>query len=211
MYANVIRCTYGTPPEDRIVHEVFAGRGTMAVRITDFADPVDASRAARPRSGADRQPGGFGRRIIHQVMDQVQSRGWPGRAGNVLFLTQHTQQPEPGEMSYSTHTEGPYTVICLTGEVDLYRSPAARKQILNLLDEGHNVLVDLSRATYIDSSAVASLVEGYQLARKKRVDFALVGVGDAAMQVLHLARLDKVFPIYDSAADMRSPRPPSTA
>jgi len=104
-------------------------------------------------------------------------------------------------MTYPTHEDGVHSVICLTGEVDMHSSPAARGQILNLLNTGHNVLVDLSQVTYIDSSGVASLVEGYQLARKNGRQFALVGVNDAALQVLQLARLDKVFPIHDASAD----------
>jgi anti-sigma B factor antagonist len=50
--------------------------------------------------------------------------------------------------------------------------------------------------SYIDSSGVASLVEGYQTAKKAGRRFGLIGVSDAAMSVLQLARLDKVFPIH---------------
>ena len=53
---------------------------------------------------------------------------------------------------------------------------------------------------YIDSYSVASLVEGYQTAKKKELLFALVGVSEPAMNVLELARLDKVFPIYPDVA-----------
>ena len=42
-------------------------------------------------------------------------------------------------------------------------------------------MVDLSKVDYIDSSGVASLVEGYQLSRTQELDFGLVGVSDAAM------------------------------
>jgi len=59
-------------------------------------------------------------------------------------------------------------------------------------------LVDMSAVDYIDSSGVATLVEGYQVSRSQRLAFALVGVSDAAMNVLKLARLDHVFPIYTS-------------
>ena len=104
-------------------------------------------------------------------------------------------------MEYSIRTEGPYTVIALAGEVDLYYSPVARQQILANLNKGHHVLVDLSDVKYIDSSGVASLVEGYQLAKNKHLEFGLLGVSDNAMQVLQLARLDKVFPIHSSIED----------
>ena len=101
-------------------------------------------------------------------------------------------------MKYNTKEKGAYAIIELDGEVDLSCSPDARKQILECLSAGKDLLVDLSQVTYIDSSGVASLVEGYQTAKKKSLKFGLVGVSDAAMNVLQLARLDKVFPIHAS-------------
>ncbi len=104
-------------------------------------------------------------------------------------------------MQFETRTEGPFTILALTGEVDLEVSPAARKQILASLNASQPLLVDLSAVDYIDSSGVASLVEGYQLARSRQLDFGLVGVSEAAMRVLRLARLDRVFPIHASVRE----------
>ncbi len=104
-------------------------------------------------------------------------------------------------MEYPVHVEGPFTVIALNGDVDLQNSPQARKQILQHVRVGAHVLVDLSAVKYIDSSGVASLVEGFQLAREKGRTFGLAGVSDTAMQVLHLARLDQVFAIRPSIAE----------
>ncbi|MFT5395895.1 MAG: anti-sigma B factor antagonist [Gammaproteobacteria bacterium] len=94
-----------------------------------------------------------------------------------------------------------YTIIGLEGDVDLSCSPDARKSILDVLQTNKNLLIDLGKVSYIDSSGVASLVEGYQTAKKQALKFGLVGVSDAAMSVLKLARLDKVFPIHDSVAE----------
>ena len=63
------------------------------------------------------------------------------------------------------------------------------------------MLVDLSQVTYIDSSGVASLVEGFQTAKKMQLRFGLVGVSSAALSVLKLARLDRVFPIHATVKD----------
>jgi anti-sigma B factor antagonist len=101
-------------------------------------------------------------------------------------------------MSYNVREAGRYAVVELTGDVDLSCSPAARAAILGCLKSHRNVLVDLSAVTSIDSSGVASLVEGYQIARKAALQFGLVGVSEAALAVLQLARLDKVFPIHAS-------------
>jgi anti-sigma B factor antagonist len=104
-------------------------------------------------------------------------------------------------MKYKTKEEGGYSVLELEGDVDLSCSPDARKQILKCLESGRNLLVDLSGVSYIDSSGVASLVEGYQTAKKRALKFGLVGVSIAAMNVLQLARLDKVFPIHSSVSE----------
>ncbi|MGY8815919.1 MAG: STAS domain-containing protein [Gammaproteobacteria bacterium] len=104
-------------------------------------------------------------------------------------------------MKYNTREDSGYTVIEMAGEVDLSCSPDARKQILHCLDGASGVLVDLSQVSYIDSSGIASLVEGYQTAKKKNLNFGLIGVSEAAMSVLQLARLDKVFPIHDTVED----------
>ena len=69
---------------------------------------------------------------------------------------------------------------------------------LDGLEEDKNLLVNLAKVSYIDSSGVACLVEGYQTAKKKSLNFGLVGVSEAAMSVLKLARLDQVFPIFNS-------------
>ncbi|MGH8119055.1 MAG: STAS domain-containing protein [Gammaproteobacteria bacterium] len=99
-------------------------------------------------------------------------------------------------MESRTRTEGGYTIIELEGEVDLSCSPEVRKVILDILKSGQHLLVDLSAVSYIDSSGVASLVEGYQVAKRKKLKFGLVGVSQSAMGVLVLARLDKIFPIH---------------
>ena len=99
-------------------------------------------------------------------------------------------------MNINTREEGGYIILGLEGDVDLSCSPDARKAILEKLDTGNSLLVDLSAVTYIDSSGVACLVEGYQTAKKQNLKFGLIGVSDSAMSVLKLARLDKVFPIH---------------
>lgn len=101
-------------------------------------------------------------------------------------------------MTFSVQEKQGFQVVMLDGEVDLDKSPAARKVILGTLKRMKHVIVDLSAVDYIDSSGVASLVEGFQYARSHGLEFALLGVSEAAMKVLRLARLDQVFRIYAS-------------
>lgn len=101
-------------------------------------------------------------------------------------------------MTYQVTKRGGFAIVHLVGDVDLSCSPEARKVILDSLAAAQPTLVEMSQVSYIDSSGVASLVEGYQTAKKKHLEFGLVGVSEPAMSVLELARLDKVFPIHAS-------------
>ena len=101
-------------------------------------------------------------------------------------------------MEYKINKNGSYSVIELEGEIDLYCSPDTRKVILKELKNGDDMLIDLSKVSYIDSSGIACLVEGYQVANEKKIKFALLGVSQSALNVLKLARLDNVFKIYNS-------------
>lgn len=91
-----------------------------------------------------------------------------------------------------------YHVIQLTGEVELHNSPHCRDIILDCLGKGHNIVLDLSAVTYLDSSGIASFVEGYKYAKEHNLEFGLMNVNDVVRRMLELARLDEVFPIYDS-------------
>jgi anti-sigma B factor antagonist len=101
-------------------------------------------------------------------------------------------------MKHEVSDQGDQIIVALKGEIDLENSPAARELLLGSVAENRNLLVDLSGVTYIDSSGVASLVEALQASRKNGTGFALAAASEAARRVLELARLDKVFTMYDS-------------
>jgi anti-sigma B factor antagonist len=104
-------------------------------------------------------------------------------------------------MEYKTTSEGNCIIITLTGEIDLQTSPIAREQILQTLKSNQNVLVEMADVEYIDSSGIASLVEGFQDAKSRKLYFGLVNISTSTRQVLALARLDKIFPIFDTVSD----------
>ena len=89
--------------------------------------------------------------------------------------------------------------VSVKGEVDLFYSPKLRELIINELTQGYGVTVELSQVTYIDSSGIASLVEAYQFAKTNKLHFNLLNTSTPVMQVLKLARLDKVIPHSENA------------
>lgn len=95
--------------------------------------------------------------------------------------------------------DGPVAIVALSGEIDLQTSPSVRQAILETLTKKQPMVIDLTAVRYIDSSGVASLVEGFQTARTQKTAFVLAGISASAMRVLQLARLDRVFAL---AADV---------
>jgi anti-sigma B factor antagonist len=86
-------------------------------------------------------------------------------------------------------------IIYATGEIDLSNSHELRKTILAALKTNQRVEVDLSGVSYIDSSGIASLVEGLQFAKSQSKIFILSNPSKQVKAIMELARLDKVFTI----------------
>src|SRR5215471_6938975 len=106
-------------------------------------------------------------------------------------------------MEISVKENGSATVIHITGDIDLYSSPKVRQAILNCVksDNPGKILIDMSGVAYIDSSGVASLIEGLQLSNQKKRQFMIFGLTQRARAVIELARLDKVFKIFATEAE----------
>jgi anti-sigma B factor antagonist len=92
------------------------------------------------------------------------------------------------------------TIFDVTGDIDLANSPEVRKALLKELRETRTprVVMNLSKVRYIDSSGVASLVEGLKASRDVGSRFILFGLSPSAREVLQLSRLLKIFEVYDN-------------
>lgn len=100
-------------------------------------------------------------------------------------------------MQISTRRIGTVTIVDVVGDIDLYNSPEVRKVLMDALrsQRAPGVVVNLTRVRYIDSSGVASLVEGLKVSRELQSKFVLYGLSPAAREVLELSRLIKVFAV----------------
>ena len=103
-------------------------------------------------------------------------------------------------MQIATRRNGNATIIDVVGDIDLYNSPEVRKAVLEAVRApgAERVVMNLQKVRYIDSSGVASLVEGLKTSRTQNVKFILLGLSPAAREVLELSRLIKVFEVAES-------------
>jgi anti-sigma B factor antagonist len=92
------------------------------------------------------------------------------------------------------------TIFDVSGDIDLANSPAVRKSLLKEIRDNRTprVVMNLSNVRYIDSSGVASLVEGLKAARDVGSRFILFGLSTSAREVLQLSRLLKIFEVYEN-------------
>src|SRR5579864_6389883 len=91
-------------------------------------------------------------------------------------------------------------IVDVSGDIDLASSPEVRKALLHEVRDNRRprVVMNLSEVRYIDSSGVASLVEGLKASRDIGSRFILVGLNTSAREVLQLSRLLKIFEVYDN-------------
>ena len=92
------------------------------------------------------------------------------------------------------------TILDISGDIDLAHSPEVRKMVLVEFREKRTprVILNLRDVNYIDSSGVASLVEGLKASRDVGSRLILFGLSPIAHEVLQLSRLLKIFEIYDT-------------
>src|SRR5260370_8821278 len=100
----------------------------------------------------------------------------------------------------STRRNEKTTIFDPSGDIDLANSPKVRDSILREIRECHTplVVVNLSQVRYMDSSGVASLVEGLKASRDLGSRFILVGLSASTRDFLPLSRLIQVFEVYDN-------------
>lgn len=85
--------------------------------------------------------------------------------------------------------DAPFTVITLPGESDAFTAPRVRSDLETALGSDAPLVVDLSRATFIDSTIVAVLLEGLAEYEKLERPLLLLLPDDSAPEVHRLFEL----------------------
>jgi len=90
--------------------------------------------------------------------------------------------------------------VRVSGEVNIQTSPKLKASMKPLFDGSEKEIhVDLSAVPFMDSSGIATLVEGLQWARKEDGRFVLHQLQETVRDIFALAKLDTVFDIEDAA------------
>jgi anti-sigma B factor antagonist len=93
-------------------------------------------------------------------------------------------------------------VVALEGEFDLAWAPALRDELVSALTNGTSKLVvDLTEATFLDSSALGALVGAGKVAANGGGWIRLVAPRENVARLLRITQIDTIMQTFETAAD----------
>jgi anti-sigma B factor antagonist len=95
----------------------------------------------------------------------------------------------------SARAEGKAVVASIRGDIDLHNSPELRTAMLGVLLRNNptKLVLNLAEVPYMDSSAIAVLVEALQKIRRAGGKVYLTNLQPRVKGLLEIARLDTIF------------------
>src|SRR5215217_2901082 len=108
-----------------------------------------------------------------------------------------SELPSESELVPSIRQSGDAVLASVRGEIDLHNSPVLRGQMLRFLEQHKpkKLILNLAEVPYMDSSAIAVLVEALQKMRKTGGKIYLTHLQPRVKGLLEIARLDTIFVI----------------
>ena len=102
-----------------------------------------------------------------------------------------------GELALERIDQG-LAVLTISGEHDLSTAPHLRRRLSGLLDERTPTVIDLSPATFIDSSILGVILDGRRRAAQADIGFAVArsNGADAVDRVLEVTGLRAELPVH---------------
>ncbi len=96
-------------------------------------------------------------------------------------------------------------VIVADGYLDFDAAPALKQNIVDQIDEGsRHLVIDLSAAEFIDSTAIGVLVGGLKRLDESGGSLAVVCTNENIRYIFEIAGLDSMIPLHRSRDDALS-------
>ncbi len=107
------------------------------------------------------------------------------------------------EIVPAARMEGDALVMAVRGEVDLHNSPELRTELLDLLlkQSPGRLILNLAQVPYMDSSAIAVLVEALQRVKRAGGRVLLTNLQPRVKSLLEIARLGSIFILCKDEAE----------
>ena len=100
-------------------------------------------------------------------------------------------------------------VVSVTGDIDLFTTPEFKQAVAEAMSrDADEVVVDLSRSTFMDSSSLGVLIGAHRKLARRGRPLVVVCDNEAILKVLRVTGLDGVF---DVVATLGNPAEPLAA
>jgi anti-sigma B factor antagonist len=107
------------------------------------------------------------------------------------------------DLTLNTRSEADRTVLEVAGEVDVYTGPTLRDRMSDLLDSGaNNLVVDLTKVDFIDSTGLGVLVGALNKAKELGGSLQLICAQERVLKLLRITGLDQVFTVSAALAEI---------
>lgn len=111
-------------------------------------------------------------------------------------------------MAFTSSTVGRHGLVRADGELDVGNAPELRRIVDAALDEPTGTLIiDLSAATFMDSTTLGVLIGAYNRLRESGGALAVVCPDERIRRVFRITGLDKVFTLYDAVDEAAAALP----
>ena len=106
---------------------------------------------------------------------------------------------DPSGFSISVTEQGGRAVVAITGELDLATAPDLEAVVLERLDAGQSVVIDLRELQFMDSSGLRVLIAAHTRANEGAGEFAIVRPreGSEVAKILAIAGVEQQLQIVD--------------
>lgn len=102
-------------------------------------------------------------------------------------------------MNFTSRTQGRVSIIALQGRFDAHMAPPVAAWLeAAAASAPARVLVNLSGVNFVDSTALATMVQGMKRCRQMGGDLHLCGLQQPLRIIFELTRLDRAFGMFVS-------------
>ena len=105
------------------------------------------------------------------------------------------------ELTLDSRTDGPFQIIEVGGEIDVYTAPRLREAIVAAIEAGHTrLVVDVEKVEFLDSTGLGVLVGALKKVRADGGTLDIVCTQERILKIFDITGLDKVFGLHESVA-----------
>lgn len=125
-----------------------------------------------------------------------------GAHGHVRLVTPESDSPAPDVPVFQVSIEPLRDTVrvAVTGEIDIATAPAVGAELTQMIDAGfRRVVLDLRDVSFMDSTAIRTILTAKQRAQEHDVAFTLVEISGPVKRILDIAGLTALLPFVNPA------------